>query len=148
MKEDATQTCELMSYIIVLNECLFHSCTGWRGLSACALKNAILHSHHSSLTVTADIFRHGGLEQVIRDTTTDSAGIWPRLALTIEVALDSQVSHAEAEHREFVQTGANLLGKRQELRQPVQLAVQPIPVAFGRVWFNNIVTVRGLLSVE
>lgn len=64
---------------------------------------------------------------------TDLAGISPRLALTTEVALDSQVSHAEAKDRQFVQTSADVLRKGQELRQPVQLPVQPIPVALRRV---------------
>lgn len=52
-----------------------------------------------------------------------------RPVLTSEVALDPQVSHAEAKDRQFVQTRANLLVEGQEVGQSVQLPVQPIPVA-------------------
>lgn len=49
--------------------------------------------------------------------------------LTFEVALDPQVSHAETEDGQLVQTGADVLGERQKVRQAVQLPVQPIPVS-------------------
>ena len=61
------------------------------------------------------------------------AAIGPRLMLTFEVALGPQVTHAEAKHRQFVQTRADVPVERQELRQPVQLPIQPIPVALRRV---------------
>lgn len=74
---------------------------------------------------------------------TDAAGI----LLTAEVALDSQVSHAEAKDRQLVQTRADVLRKGQQVRQPVQLPVQPIPVALRRVRFN-LISAQDLLSAE
>lgn len=74
---------------------------------------------------------------------TDAADI----LLTAEVVLDSQVSHAEAKDRQLVQTRTDVLRKGQQVRQPVQLPVQPIPVALRRVRFNFI-SVRDPLSVE
>lgn len=53
--------------------------------------------------------------------------------LTVKEALDLQVSHAEAQHRQLVQPSADLLGERQQAGQLVQLSVQTVPVAFGRV---------------
>lgn len=58
----------------------------------------------------------------------ETASRW-RPILTFEVALDPQVTHAEAQHRQLVQTRAHLPQEGQEVGQPVQLAVQPIPVA-------------------
>lgn len=72
--------------------------------------------------------------------------IWRQLFITSEVALYPQVSHAEAKDWQFVQAGANIFGKRQQVRQPVQLPIQPIPVSLWRIWFNNLIAARDLLS--
>lgn len=69
-------------------------------------------------------------------------------SLTTAVAFDPQVSHAQSKDGEFVQTGANLLRKRQEFCQPLQLSIQPIPVALRWVGFNNVIAIRQLLSME
>lgn len=70
------------------------------------------------------------------------------LILTTAVVLDPQVSHAQAEDGQLVQTGANLLGEGQQLRQPLQLPVQPVPVALRRVGFNDVAAIRRLLSTQ
>lgn len=49
--------------------------------------------------------------------------------LTGEVALDPQVAHAEPQDGQLVQARANVVAEGQQVRQPVQLHVQPIPVA-------------------
>lgn len=68
--------------------------------------------------------------------------------LTVEVALDPQVSNTEAKDRQLVQAGAGLLGERQQVGQPVQLAVQPIPVALRRVRLSTFIALIELLSLE
>lgn len=68
--------------------------------------------------------------------------------LTAAVALDPQVSHAQAEDGQLVQTGANLLGEGQEFCQPLQLSIQPVPVALRWVGFNNVAAIRRLLSTQ
>ncbi len=52
---------------------------------------------------------------------------------TREEVLGSQVADTQAEDGEFVQTGGDLLGKRQQAGQPLQLPVQPVSMPFGRV---------------
>lgn len=61
-----------------------------------------------------------------------------RLFLTIEEALDLQVSDAQAEHGELVQAGPDLLGEGQQAGELVQLPVEPVSVAFGRVGLDAI----------
>lgn len=70
------------------------------------------------------------------------------LILTTAVALDPQVSHAQAEDGQFVQAGANLLRERQECCQPLQLSIQPVPVALRWVGFNNVTAIGQLLSTQ
>lgn len=67
---------------------------------------------------------------------------------TFEVALDPQVPHAEAEDRQLVQPGAHLLWKGQEVHEPVELPIQPVPVALGGVGLNHLPGIRDLLSGE
>lgn len=71
--------------------------------------------------------------------------LWPKNSselqgnpgLTSEVALDPQVAHAEAKDGQLVQARANIVIEGQQVRQPVQLHVQPIPVALRGVGFDN-----------
>lgn len=56
-------------------------------------------------------------------------------AFTLEEALDTEVGHCKAQYRQFVQLGDDIWGKRQQAGQAVQLRVQPVPVALGRVGF-------------
>lgn len=63
--------------------------------------------------------------------------------LTCEVALDPQVAHAEPKDRQLVQAGANVVAKGQQVRQPVQLHVQPIPVALRRVGLDHRISFGG-----
>ena len=56
--------------------------------------------------------------------------------LTREEVLGSQVADAQAEDGQFVQTGGDFLGEGQQTGQPLQLAVQTVPVPFGRVGFG------------
>lgn len=58
--------------------------------------------------------------------------------LTVEEALDLQVSDAQAEHGELVQAGPDLLGEGQQAGELVQLPVEPVSVAFGRVGLDAI----------
>lgn len=51
----------------------------------------------------------------------------------MEETLDAEVGDCEAQDRQFVQLGDDIWGERQQAGQPVQLGVQPVPVAFGRV---------------
>lgn len=53
--------------------------------------------------------------------------------LTVEEALDLQVPDAEAEHGQLVQPRPDLLGEGQQAGELVQLAVEPVSVAFGGV---------------
>lgn len=69
--------------------------------------------------------------------------------LTGEVALDPQVAHAEPKDGQLVQAGANVIGEGQQVRQSVQLHVQPIPVALRRVGLDHHISVGGgLLPAE
>ena len=68
--------------------------------------------------------------------------------LTFKVALGLQVSHTKAKDWQFVQTRATILREGQEVREAVQLPIQPIPVPLWRVWFDNLFAVRDFLSVE
>lgn len=52
---------------------------------------------------------------------------------TGEEVLGSQVADTQAQDGEFVQTGGDLLGERQQAGQALQLPVQPVPMPFGRV---------------
>lgn len=63
--------------------------------------------------------------------------------LTCEVALDPQVAHAEPKDRQLVQAGANVVTEGQQVRQPVQLHVQPIPVALRRVGLDHRISFGG-----
>lgn len=54
---------------------------------------------------------------------------------TLEEALDAEVGHCEAQDRQLVQLGDDIWGERQQAGQAVQLSVQPVPVALGRVGF-------------
>lgn len=59
-------------------------------------------------------------------------------ALTVKEALDLQVADAEAEHGQLVQPSPDLLGEGQQAGELVQLAVQAVAVAFGRVGLGAI----------
>lgn len=52
---------------------------------------------------------------------------------TLEAALGLQVAHTEAKHRQLVQAAPDLLGERQQTGQMLQLHVQAVSVAFGRI---------------
>lgn len=56
---------------------------------------------------------------------------------TLEAALGLQVAHTEAKHRQLVQAAPDLLGERQQTGQVIQLHVQAVPVAFGRVGLHR-----------
>lgn len=71
-----------------------------------------------------------------------------RRRLTAAVAFDPQVSHTQAEDGQLVQTRADLLRERQQVRQPLQLSIQTVPVALGRVGFGDFVAMRWFLSGE
>lgn len=58
-------------------------------------------------------------------------------SLTIEVTLNLEVSHAEPEHREFVQATSDLLRERQQAGQVVQLHIQAVPMAFGWIGLHR-----------
>lgn len=58
--------------------------------------------------------------------------------LTVKEALDLQVSHAQAEHGQFVQAAADLLSKGQQAGELVQLPVETVSVALGRVGLDAI----------
>lgn len=58
--------------------------------------------------------------------------------LTIEEALDLQVSDAEAQHGQLVQARPDLLGEGQQAGELVQLTVEPVSVALGRVGLDAI----------
>ncbi len=58
--------------------------------------------------------------------------------LTIEETLDLQVPDAEAEHGQLVQPSSDLLGEGQQAGELVQLAVEPVSVAFGGVGLGAI----------
>lgn len=62
---------------------------------------------------------------------------WGRGSLTIEVTLNLEVSHTEPQHRQFVQATSDLLGERQQAGQVVQLHIQAVPVAFGRIGLHR-----------
>lgn len=69
--------------------------------------------------------------------------------LTGEVALDPQVAHAEPKDGQLVQARADVVAEGQQVRQSVQLHVQPIPVALRRVGFDNRISFgSGLLPAE
>lgn len=53
--------------------------------------------------------------------------------LTREEVLGSQVADTQAEDGQFVQSGGDLLGERQQAGQALQLPVQPVSMPFGRV---------------
>lgn len=52
---------------------------------------------------------------------------------TGEEVLGPQVADTQAEDGEFVQSGGDLLGERQQAGQALQLPVQPVSVPFGWV---------------
>lgn len=54
---------------------------------------------------------------------------------TLEETFDAEVGNCKAKHRQLVQFRDDILGKRQQAGQPVQLGVQPVPVPLGRVGF-------------
>lgn len=64
--------------------------------------------------------------------------------LTFKEAFDPQISHAESKDWQFVQSRSHILGKGQEVHQPIQLPIQPIPVAFWWVRLNNFIAFRDL----
>lgn len=55
----------------------------------------------------------------------------------MEVALDLEVSHAEPQHRQLVQATSDLLGEGQHAGEAVQLHIEAVPVAFGRVGLHG-----------
>lgn len=59
-------------------------------------------------------------------------------ALTREEVLGSQVADTEPQDGEFVQTGGDILRKREQAGQALQLGVQPVPVALGGVWLHSL----------
>lgn len=63
---------------------------------------------------------------------------WSFSRLTFEEALDLQVADAEAEDRQLVEPSPDLLGEGQQAGELVQLAVEPVAVAFGRVGLGAI----------
>lgn len=52
---------------------------------------------------------------------------------TGEEALGAQEADAEPQDGQFVQAGDDVFGERQQAGEPVQLRVQTVAVAFGRV---------------
>lgn len=56
----------------------------------------------------------------------------------MEVALHFQVPDAEAEHRQLVQPSPDVLREGQQAGELVQLAVEPVAVAFGWVGLDAI----------
>lgn len=58
-------------------------------------------------------------------------------SLTLEAALGLQVANTEAKHRQLVQAAPDLLGERQQTGQAIQLHVQAVPVAFGRIGLHR-----------
>lgn len=78
------------------------------------------------------------------------SGEWTRTALlsellTFKEVFDAQVPHAEAQDGQLVEPGAHVLGERQQVHQPVQLPVQPIPVALRRVGLDDFIAAGDLL---
>lgn len=57
--------------------------------------------------------------------------------ITIEVTFGPQVAHTLPQYGELVQLGYNLLCERKLAGQPVQLSIQPVPMSFGRIWFDT-----------
>lgn len=55
----------------------------------------------------------------------------------MEVMLNLEVSHAEPQHRQFVQATSDLLGERQQAGQAVQLYIQAVPVPFGWIGLHG-----------
>lgn len=72
----------------------------------------------------------------------------PQLGLTIVVAFDSQVPDAESENWELVQTSANIVGEGQQVCEPIQFPVQPIPVALWRIGFDGFISFGDLLTAK
>ncbi len=78
---------------------------------------------------------HGVLLETLKETRARRPNA---STLTVEEALDLQVSDAEAEHGQLVQPSPDLLGEGQQAGELVQLAVEPVSVAFGRVGLGAI----------
>lgn len=53
----------------------------------------------------------------------------------MEETFDAEVGNCETQHRQLVQFGDDILGKRQQAGETVQLGVQPVAVPLGRVGF-------------
>lgn len=58
--------------------------------------------------------------------------------LTIEEALDLQVSNTEAKHGQFVQARPDLLSEGQQAGELVEFTVEPVSVALGGVGLDAI----------
>lgn len=58
-------------------------------------------------------------------------------SLTVEVALNLEVSHTEPEHGQLVQATSDLLRERQQFGESVQLSIQTVTVAFGRIGLHR-----------
>lgn len=66
-------------------------------------------------------------------TPSDGDSVSLSSEFTGEEVLGSQVADTQAEDGEFVQSGGDLLGERQQAGQTLQLPVQPVSMPFGRV---------------
>jgi len=58
-------------------------------------------------------------------------------SLTVEITLDLEESHAEPQHRQLVQTTPDLPGERQHAGEALQLSIQTVPVALGRIGLHG-----------
>lgn len=64
---------------------------------------------------------------------------------TREEVLGAEEADAEPQDGQFVQAGDDIFGEGQQAGEPVQLGIQPVAVAFGRVglgafgcgWFDS-----------
>lgn len=74
---------------------------------------------------------------IVRAPRTGRRSTETQRSLTLEAALGLQVAHTEAEHRQLVQAAPDLLGERQQAGQVIQLHVQAVAVAFGRVGLHR-----------
>lgn len=63
---------------------------------------------------------------------------FPVSTLTVEEALHLQVPNAEAEHGQLIQPSPDFLCEGQQAGELVQLAVEPVSVAFGGVGLGAI----------
>lgn len=89
-------------------------------------------------------------KQKLQEMSTERSWESSFSTLTVEEAFDLQVADAEAEHGQLVQPRPDLLGEGQQAGELVQLTVEPVSVAFGRVrlgaigrrWFGSAGTER------